>query len=225
MSSPTATAQPARSVPRRTGTVPADRALRAAGAAAAPREWVERVSALIAEGRVGRAMVSFLTEIIGLTAAQIEELKNAPGAADIFPIVTATMPREAQALTSVDPLSGAGAITCPVLLLLGEHSPPGRATSAVRWPRRCPPPNWPSCPARATRPSTPIPGSWSANCSGSSAQASPPQPRRSSVTQRRHPAASPSSAAEWPCGASGPGLRSGFRSHPGRDAVALDPRA
>ncbi len=93
------------------------------GPQAAPREWVERVSALIAEGRVGRAMVSFLTEIIGLTAAQIEELKNAPGAADIFPIVTATMPREAQALTSVDPLSGAGAITCPVLLLLGEHSP------------------------------------------------------------------------------------------------------
>jgi pimeloyl-ACP methyl ester carboxylesterase len=68
-------------------------------------------------------MVSFLTEIIGLTAGQIEDLKNAPGAYDILPIVTATMPREAEALTSADLLSGAGGISCPVLLLLGERSP------------------------------------------------------------------------------------------------------
>jgi pimeloyl-ACP methyl ester carboxylesterase len=34
------------------------------------------------------------------------------------------MPREAQALTTVDLLSAAAAISCPVLLLLGERSPP-----------------------------------------------------------------------------------------------------
>ena len=93
------------------------------GPQAASRDWAERSAALVAEGRVGRAMVSFLTEIIGLTAGQIEELKNAPGAYDILPIVTATMPREAEALTSADLLSGAGGISCPVLLLLGERSP------------------------------------------------------------------------------------------------------
>jgi len=94
------------------------------GPQTASRDWVERSAALVAEGRIGRAMVSFLTEIIGLTAGQIKELRNAPGAYDIFPIVTATMPREAQALTTVDLLSAAAAISCPVLLLLGERSPP-----------------------------------------------------------------------------------------------------
>lgn len=112
------------------------------GPQTAPLDWVERSNALVAEGRVGRAMVSFLTEIIGLTAGQIRDLRNAPGAYDVFPIVTATMPREALALTSVDLLSGAGAISCPVLLLLGERSPAWRATSAAGWPRRSPRPTW-----------------------------------------------------------------------------------
>ncbi len=88
-----------------------------------PREWVDRVTALIAEGRVGQAMVSFLSERIGLTPEQIEELKAAPVAYDIFSVVTATLPREAQALTTADLISAARSVTSPVLLLLGATSP------------------------------------------------------------------------------------------------------
>jgi pimeloyl-ACP methyl ester carboxylesterase len=68
-------------------------------------------------------LVSFLSEIIHLTPEQIEELKAAPAAYDIFSIVTATLPREAQALTTADLLSAARSVTSPVLLLLGATSP------------------------------------------------------------------------------------------------------
>ena len=88
-----------------------------------PREWRERASALAAGSRPGRAMISFLTEIIGLSMAQVSELRNAPGAQDVLPIVSATLPREAEALASADPLALAGDVTSPVLLLLGEASP------------------------------------------------------------------------------------------------------
>jgi pimeloyl-ACP methyl ester carboxylesterase len=98
-----------------------------------PREWVERATALVADGRTGRAMVSFLTEIIGLTAGQVEELKAAPGAYDVLPIVAATLPREARALTSADLPGLAAYVTAPALLLLGATSPAwaGDITRAV----------------------------------------------------------------------------------------------
>jgi pimeloyl-ACP methyl ester carboxylesterase len=41
----------------------------------------------------------------------------------VLPIVSATLPREAEALASADPLALAGDVTVPVLLLLGETSP------------------------------------------------------------------------------------------------------
>jgi pimeloyl-ACP methyl ester carboxylesterase len=88
-----------------------------------PREWRERARALVTEGRPGQAMISFLTEIIGLTTAQVRELRDTPGAQDVLPIVSATLPREAGALASADPLALAGTVTAPVLLLLGESSP------------------------------------------------------------------------------------------------------
>src|SRR5437899_5413194 len=47
-----------------------------AGPQTAPREWRDRVSAMIAAGKPGPAMASFLTEIIGLTAGQVKELRN-----------------------------------------------------------------------------------------------------------------------------------------------------
>ena len=93
------------------------------GPAAAPREWRERVSALVAGGRPGPAMISFLTEVIGLTMAQVNDLRNTPGAQDVLPIVSATMPRESKALASADPPALAARVTAPVLLLLGEASP------------------------------------------------------------------------------------------------------
>jgi pimeloyl-ACP methyl ester carboxylesterase len=89
-----------------------------------PLQWVQRITAYIADGRPGRAMASFLTEIIGLTDAQVEQLRNSPGTGDVLDIVTATMPREAHALTSVDLASLAEHITCPTLLITGSSSPP-----------------------------------------------------------------------------------------------------
>jgi pimeloyl-ACP methyl ester carboxylesterase len=68
-------------------------------------------------------MISFLTEVIGLTMTQVSELRDTPGAKDVLPIVAATLPREAEALASADPVDLATGITAPVLLLLGEASP------------------------------------------------------------------------------------------------------
>jgi pimeloyl-ACP methyl ester carboxylesterase len=94
-----------------------------AGPQTAPREWRDRVTAMIADGKPGPAMVSFLREIIGLSAARIDELRNAPRGYDILPVVSATMPREAQALTTVDLTALAAAVPVPVLLILGTDSP------------------------------------------------------------------------------------------------------
>ena len=50
-------------------------------------------------------------------------LRNAPGAQDVLPIVSATMPREGEALAAADLPALAARVTAPVLLLLGEASP------------------------------------------------------------------------------------------------------
>jgi pimeloyl-ACP methyl ester carboxylesterase len=78
-------------------------------------------------------MISFLTEIIGLTAGQVEELKAAPAAYDVMPIVAGTLPREAHALMSVDLPSLAASAALPALLLIGTTSPAwaGDITSAI----------------------------------------------------------------------------------------------
>ncbi len=92
------------------------------GPQTAPKEWRERVTALIADGKPGLAMVSFLREM-GMSATQIDELKNAPRDYDVLPIVSATMPREALALATVDVTALAAGVTIPVMLLLGTQSP------------------------------------------------------------------------------------------------------
>ena len=66
-------------------------------------------------------MMSFLTEIIGLTEAQVSELRNAPRSYDVMPIASATMPREAQAIADTDLTALAAEV--PVLLILGSQSP------------------------------------------------------------------------------------------------------
>jgi hypothetical protein len=78
-------------------------------------------------------MISFRTEIIGLTAGQVEELKATPAAYDVLPIVAGTLPREAHALMSVDLPSLAASVALPALLLLGTASPgwAGDITSAI----------------------------------------------------------------------------------------------
>jgi hypothetical protein len=74
-------------------------------------------------------MFSFVTEIVGLTAVPFDEYKGAPGAQDVLPIVAATLPREAEALTSANLRGLAAGVGAPVLLLLGATSPHGLATS------------------------------------------------------------------------------------------------
>ena len=93
------------------------------GPATAPREWRDRVRAMIAAGQPGPAMASFLTEIIGLTEEQLIGLRNAPRDYDVMPIVSATMPRESQAIARVDLPSLAASVPVPVLLILGSASP------------------------------------------------------------------------------------------------------
>ena len=93
------------------------------GPQAVTPEFVDRIAAWIDEGSTGRAMVEFLREIIGLTDADIAELRETPPAYDILAVAAATLPREGRALLGADVAGSARAVTCPTLLLLGERSP------------------------------------------------------------------------------------------------------
>jgi len=94
------------------------------GPATVGDDWPERMTAMVDAGQVGRAAASFLTEIIGLTPAEVAALRDAPGGRDVLPDVAATLPREARALRTADLAAAARAVTQPVRLLLGETSPP-----------------------------------------------------------------------------------------------------
>ena len=94
------------------------------GPQSAPREWREKITAMVEAGQPRRAIVSFLIEIMALTGEQLDSLRNAPRGYDVMPIVTATLPREALALASVDLTALAEAVTVPALLILGDASPP-----------------------------------------------------------------------------------------------------
>ncbi|MDQ3897501.1 MAG: alpha/beta hydrolase [Actinomycetota bacterium] len=89
-----------------------------------PRDWLERMKALIADGRSERAMGSFLIEIIGVPPEVVRALRDTPIASTATDIVASTMVREAAALLTVDLAELARAVPQPVLLLLGETSPP-----------------------------------------------------------------------------------------------------
>jgi len=89
--------------------------------------WPERVRALVADGQVGRAVVSFLTEIVGLSYAEVAALRDAPGGRDVLPVAAATLPREARALATADLPAAARLVRQPVQLLLGSASPPWAA--------------------------------------------------------------------------------------------------
>ncbi|RZU51364.1 pimeloyl-ACP methyl ester carboxylesterase [Krasilnikovia cinnamomea] len=88
-----------------------------------PAQWLERLHAFVAAGELGRAVGSFLIEIVGLPRDQVMAMRDTPMAYDPLPIMANTMPREGDALSTVDLATLAGAVTQPVLLLLGETSP------------------------------------------------------------------------------------------------------
>jgi pimeloyl-ACP methyl ester carboxylesterase len=98
-----------------------------------PEEWVRRATALINNGQPGPAMVSFLSEVIGLRPEEIDALRRAPMGYDVLAVVSATLPREAHALSRVDPAALARDLDCPITLLLGDHSPAwaGAVTAAI----------------------------------------------------------------------------------------------
>jgi pimeloyl-ACP methyl ester carboxylesterase len=88
-----------------------------------PAAWRERMLPMIEAAQPGRAMMTFLTEIIGLTAEEVAALRDAPRGYDVMPIVSATMPRESKALSDVDLKALAARVEVPVLLILGSASP------------------------------------------------------------------------------------------------------
>src|ERR1700734_1635545 len=100
MSSPTATARPGHS--GRQLTEPRSGELRSTNRPDLRPSLESGSSVPLPWYPMGRraAMFSFVTEIVGLTAVQFDEYKGAPGAQDVLPIVAATLPREAEALTS-----------------------------------------------------------------------------------------------------------------------------
>jgi pimeloyl-ACP methyl ester carboxylesterase len=87
--------------------------------------WPDRVRGLVDAGRPGRAVVAFLSEIVGMDPAQIEQLRAAgPGPDDVLAVAARTLPREADALAALDLAALAAAVTASVLLLHGTASPP-----------------------------------------------------------------------------------------------------
>jgi hypothetical protein len=50
------------------------------------------MTGMVARGQAGRAMFSFLTEIIGLSPARVDELKNAPRSYDALAAPRAARP-------------------------------------------------------------------------------------------------------------------------------------
>ena len=77
-----------------------------------------RVAVLGAGGTIAPAIVRDLADSEEVTA-----MRDAPRGYDVMPIVSATMPRESEALSTVDLGALAAKVQVPVLLLLGSASP------------------------------------------------------------------------------------------------------
>jgi pimeloyl-ACP methyl ester carboxylesterase len=89
-----------------------------------PADWLGHVRSMIAQGQFGRAMASFLVDVIGLTWDQVELLRDNVGDDDPMPIVEKTMVREAEALRMLCLPNVAAEVVQPILFLLGTVSPP-----------------------------------------------------------------------------------------------------
>ncbi len=92
-----------------------------------PAQWLDRMRLLVDQGQLGRAMYSFLLDVVGLSPEAVEALRDSPGGADPMPILQRTLVREAEALRMVDLPALAAAVGQPALLLLGSASPPWAA--------------------------------------------------------------------------------------------------
>lgn len=93
------------------------------GPATVTADWLDCARGMVERGELGRAMGSFLVEVVGLRPDEVDALRDRPGGEDPMPIVARTLVREAEALTAVDLPGLAAGVTQPVLLLLGTASP------------------------------------------------------------------------------------------------------
>ncbi|HET7414696.1 MAG TPA: alpha/beta hydrolase [Arthrobacter sp.] len=87
------------------------------------KAWLRSARTSIDSGHPGRAMYSFLVDVVGLHPEEVAALRDRPLQYDPMPIIEQTLVREAEALTTVDLAALAGSITQSVLLLLGSESP------------------------------------------------------------------------------------------------------
>jgi pimeloyl-ACP methyl ester carboxylesterase len=93
-----------------------------------PAEWHGRMQGYLEAGRTGRAVVSFLTEVVGLSADQVDDLRrSSAGGGDVMGIAERTFVREADALLRLDLAGLACRVRQPVLLMRGTASPPWAA--------------------------------------------------------------------------------------------------
>lgn len=104
------------------------------GAPTVPADWLRRLHATIAQGQPGRAVASFLVEVIGLTPERVSELREeaaraeaGPGSDDLLAVATRTLGREAEALSTLELAGLAAGVRQPVRFLLGTASPPWAA--------------------------------------------------------------------------------------------------
>jgi pimeloyl-ACP methyl ester carboxylesterase len=98
------------------------------GPSTASREWLDRIRGYVEAGQPGRAVVSFLTEIGGVSGEQVEELRRAgAGGDDVLGIASRTLVREGEVLAALDLRDLARRVAQPVLLLRGTASPPWAA--------------------------------------------------------------------------------------------------
>jgi pimeloyl-ACP methyl ester carboxylesterase len=93
------------------------------GPATVTPDWLDRVRAMVSQGQLGRAMFSFLVEVIGYSREEVEALRDTHAGPDPLPILGRTLVREAEALRRVDVPELARSVIPPVLLLRGTASP------------------------------------------------------------------------------------------------------
>jgi pimeloyl-ACP methyl ester carboxylesterase len=96
------------------------------------REWLERASGWLEAGQAGRAVMSFLVEVIGLDPAEVTAMRDTPVAAESVSIAATTLRREAEALLALDVAEPRGSVPAPVLFLLGDRSPTWATTCTER---------------------------------------------------------------------------------------------
>lgn len=100
------------------------------GPATVPAGWLAHLRALLGRGQVGAAMASFLQDVVGLTAHEVDRLRQTPPSYDVLAVAARTAEREAVALHHLDVAALARTVRCPTTLLLGEHSPAWAASTA-----------------------------------------------------------------------------------------------